>query len=91
MINNIVYTTYTIPVVLFYLFKNGTNDIKIGRSIGQAFAVLAVMGGVYSLIVPYINHSPKERFAEVVEKQKFQIPKSNESDYLKQIKKVKFD
>jgi hypothetical protein len=66
------------------------NNIKIGTSIGQAFGILAVMGGLYSLIVPYVNHSPKERFAEVVDKQKFNIPKNPEPDYSKPIKKVKF-
>ena len=77
-------------MVLFYLFKNGKDNIQIGRSFGQAFVALTVFGGLYSLIIPYINHTPKERYADVVDKRNLQAPKSDERDYAKPIKKVKF-
>jgi hypothetical protein len=52
---------------------------------------LTVFGGLYSLIIPYINHTPKERYAEVVDRRNLIAPKIEEKDYSKPIKKIKID
>ena len=76
-------------MMLFYFFKNGTDNINIGQSFKQGIIALAVFGGLYTLIIPIFNYSPKERYIERLNKQNINIPQSIEKDYSKPIKKIK--
>ncbi len=64
--------------------------MKVGKSFGQAIAALAIFGGIYSAIITYINHTPKERYADVIERQKNKPPENTERTYVKPKKGIKF-